>query len=174
MHATRRTCGFTLIELFLSLALTGLLMAAVAASFHATFTSYSQNRKIATAAKAARFTLHQIMREVRRAEAVDAHTDYVSIIPLADGRGLDEIRYEYDDANQSLQRKDVSGGGTQTYTMLGGGDLAVTSFYASSQIGQDWQGTDCTKSVTVYLQIRIDGQTHTVTASGAPRRNQIY
>ncbi|MHC4984266.1 MAG: hypothetical protein ACYTF6_14005, partial [Planctomycetota bacterium] len=116
-------------------------------------------------------------RDVRTAAAVNRYAGptVVCIIPPATGGGAQQIEYEYDEnAGTLLYRVTVDGNPT-THMLLGGNDgTTVTAFDVTYVAGQDWQGLDCTKSVTVHLEFKIDGQTYAATTSAAPRRNQLY
>lgn len=166
--------GFTLVEILLAVAIAGLLMAAVGTAFHASMTSYRENQKIAAVTQAARSVLNRMMRDIRAAAAVNVQPLQVAIVPPEDGSGTEEIRYEYDYDNQGLYCRRTVGGITTSYPLLGGDGIEVITFCATSELGKDWQGVPCTKSVTVRLEFRIGGQTCDVTATASPRRNQLY
>ena len=70
--------GFTLVELLLALALMGILLASVAAAFHASIQSYEVNTTIADATQAARSIMDRLARDVRQAHSVTATTSSVT------------------------------------------------------------------------------------------------
>ena len=166
--------GFTLIEILLAVTIAGLLMAAVGTAFHASMTSYRENQKIAAVTQTARSVLNRMTRDIRAAAAINVQPLQVTIVPVDDGSGTEEIRYEYDYDNQRLYCRRTVGGTTTSYPLLGGDGVEAVTFYATSKLGKDWQDVTCTKSVTVRLEFRIGGQTCSVTATASPRRNQLY
>lgn len=176
MRSSKRQHGFTLAEMLLALLILSGLLTAVGVAMHASMVNSAENADIAAATQAARVVVNRIARELRTAAAVDpyAGSAVVKIVPPADSDFL-EVRYEYNSSTQSLLYKTVTGAGTQTQTLLGGDDgVKVLSFYALYEIGPNWEGVDCTKSVTIRLSFEVGGQTLSVTASAAPRRNQLY
>ena len=176
MRATRKK-AFTLVEILISVALSGLLLAAVATAVHGSLKNQAENTDIAAATQAARFTLDLITREIRTAAAVDEHADptTLTIVPPEDGSGTQQIKYEHDAASGSLVRRVTVNGSTTSQTLFGGQeDVRVQSFHAIYELGQDWQGLSCAKSVTIRMEFKVRNQTLAVTASVAPRRNQLY
>jgi len=176
MPSPKRQHGFTLAEMLMALIILSALLTAVGVAIHAAMVNSAENADIAAATQAARVVVNRVARELRTAAAVDpyAGSDVVKIVPPAES-DFSEVRYEYNASSQSLLYKTTTGAGTQTQTLLGGDDgVKVLSFYALFEIGPNWEGVDCTKSATIYLTFEVDGQTLSVTASAAPRRNQLY
>jgi len=174
MPKRQDNAGVTLIELLLGLAIGGLLLSAIAAAFHGSLTSYTENEKIARATQTARSVVNRMMRDIRGAAATDAYASQITVIPPEDGSGLQQVQYEFDSAAQCLYYRRTVSGATTSHVLIGGNDVQVTTFYATSEWGQDSQGVSCIKSVTVRLGFRIGGQQFAVTSSAAPRRNQIF
>jgi len=172
--ARRNTNAFTLVEMLLALGLTAALMAAVGAAIHGSLSSYRENEQMARATQAARSVMDRITRDIRAAEAVSVTSFEVTIIPIDDGSGTDEIRYEYDYQTRILTYYRTVDGVTSSYPMLGAGDVELTMFYAMSELGKDWQKVPCTKNVTLRVEFAVGGEITRVTASAAPRRNQLY
>jgi hypothetical protein len=159
------------------MALLALLLSAAAVAVHGSLDSHAENTRMAAATQAARVVLNRITRDIRTAAAVDstAGSSVLRVIPPDDGSGLTQIEYEHDYSNKRLLYRRTVGGETTTSTLLGGDDgIEVRVFYLTYELGQDWQGLDCTKSVTIHLAFDSDNQTVDVTASGSPRRNQTY
>lgn len=170
----RNTNAFTLVEMLLALGLMAALMAAVGAAVHASLSSYRENQQMASATQAARSVMDRITRDIRAAEAVSVTSFEITIIPIDDGSGIEEIRYEYDYQTEVLTYHRTVNGATSSYPMLGAGDVELTTFYATSELGQDWQGVPCTKNVTMRVKFAVGGEVTHITASAAPRRNQLY
>jgi type II secretory pathway pseudopilin PulG len=175
LSTNQQKTGFTVIEVLLSLALTGMLMTAVAVALHASLTSYHENDKIATATQTARSVLNRMMRDVRTAEAVNCDGyGAMSIIPPENGDGLEMIQYESVYDGKLYYRRTVNGNTTQ-YVLIGDSDeVTVSNFTAYNEMAQDGEGVWYTKCVTARLEVLVDDKRFTVTASAAPRRNQEY
>ncbi len=169
------TEAFTLVEVLLSLSILAMLMAAVGGAVFASLDSYEENDHIAAATQAARSVLDRITRDIRTAAAVSAGSTQITII-TPDGSEAQQIDYEWDTGNGVLYYRRTVDGSTTSYPLLGDGEVAIDSFYVTYQTGPYWKDPNilCTKSVSVSISIAIDGKTFTMTASAAPRRNQLY
>lgn len=165
--------GFSLVEVLLAITLVALLLLSVGVALQASFDSYRENEKIAAVTQAARSALGRMTREMRNAEALSADSTSVTILPPGGDDSPDQIRYELSDGTLYYRLTEDS---TETeYVLLGGSSgVSVTSFDVAHQMGVDSEGTPCVKTVTVKMQLNVDGQSHTVSASVSPRRNQTY
>lgn len=167
------TEAFTLVEVLLSLAILAMLMAAIGSAVYASLDSYEQNEHIASATQATRAVLDRISRDIRTAAAVSAGSTQITIITPA-GSEAQQIDYDWDSGDGVLYYRRKVDGSTTSYPLLGDGDVTISSFSVTYETGLDWEGISCTKSVTVLLDIAIDGKTFTMTGSASPRRNQLY
>ena len=173
MRTRRNRRAFTLIEMLLAIALLAALLAAVAAGVHASFHSYAENEDIAAATQSARAILIRLTTEVRTAAAVDSTDTQLTIIPPDDGSGLQQVQYEF--TGGTLYYRRTANGNTTSHVLLGPGDEAVvTTFHVLREVGLDWQGVPCTKSVTVRLELHADNAPLAMTVSACPRRNQDF
>lgn len=168
--------GFTLIEVILAVTITALLLAAIATAMHASLMSYTENEKAAAVTQTSRSVINRLVRDVRTAQAVDSTDTSLTIIPPDNGSGITEIQYDFS-GGQLLYR--VTRNGQQSTHVLieapdQGGGPGVGSFDVLREVGQNWEGVDCTKSITVRLVLEMDGRPFGVTATSAPRRNQTY
>jgi len=152
-------------------AILGMLLASVAAAFHASLFSYDENEEIAAVTQSARWALNRILADVRTAAAVETTGSRITIIP-PDESDPDELEYEYVDG--ALYYRRTISGQTTSQTLLGDGDISLDVFAVQSTTGEDWQGLTCTKNVTIRMQFSADNQTFTMTVSASPRRNQTY
>lgn len=173
-----RSSGFTLVELLLGLAISAMLLAAIAAAVHASLMSYQENEKSASLTQTARAVLNRLVNDVRTAQAVTSTETSLTIIPPDNGSGITEVQYDFT-GGQLLYR--VTQNGTQSSHVLvdgpagaGANEAQISAFTVLREVGLDWQGFECTKSATVRLVLSIDGDTFGVTATAAPRRNQTY
>jgi len=172
MRHQRRTSGFSLIEILISLALTAALLTAVAAAMQASLQSYRQNETITEATQTARSCLARMMREVRTADEVDTTATRLTILPPDDGSGLTQLQYELSNG-ELLYRRTVSGTTTSQALMAATDDVRISSLNLARVTGTSG-GTTYTKSVTARIGLTADGHSFFTTASASLRRNQEY
>jgi prepilin-type N-terminal cleavage/methylation domain-containing protein len=103
------TAGFTFIELMIAMAITALLLTAVAVALNSSITSYRQNEDIFKTINSARQALSRMTSQIRTG-LVDPNNvsaqDRCKLL-CADGS---EITYRYDDGDDTLYLRDnVSG-----------------------------------------------------------------
>ena len=170
--------GFSLVELLLSLTILALLVSSIAVAFQASLRSCEENDRIASTTQTVRSILSRMTSEIRSAEAIDLDAGYSELVIVTPegGDGQHEVRFALNpDAGTLVYQQRVSGTVTEDQVLLGDGqDCQVVGFSASIQIGKDWQGYTCAKSVTVHLNFNQQGRAVSVTASASPRRNQTY
>jgi len=65
MKHDKHNCGFTIVELLISLAITAILLTAIAVAFNASIINYTENQNIFKAINGARQALSRITTEVR-------------------------------------------------------------------------------------------------------------
>ena len=94
------TDGFTIVELLFALAITGLLLAAVAVAFNASIINYRENEDIFKTINSARQALFRITTQLRTANAVDPNSpdNECSLITA----GGDDITYRYNNGDNKL------------------------------------------------------------------------
>ena len=97
---TGRRTGFTLVELLLALAITAILLTAVALAFNASVINYRENEDMFKAINNARQSLFRITSQLRTATAVDpaAPANECSMITAAG----EDITYRYDNTARVL------------------------------------------------------------------------
>ena len=94
------TTGFTIVELLLTLAITALLLVAVAAAFNSSITNYQENEDIFKAVNNARQALFRITNQLRTANAVDPNSPNNVCTLITDGG--DDITYQYNSGDNTL------------------------------------------------------------------------
>ena len=92
--------GFTLAEILVSLAITGILIAAIAVAFDASVINYNQNRDHFLAVNNARQALLRVTTELRTAQAVNPDS-LVNQCTFVDAGG-NTITYRFDGDTQKL------------------------------------------------------------------------
>src|SRR4030042_7099353 len=97
---TGRRTGFTLIELLLALAITAILLTAVALAFNASVINYRENEDIFKAINNARQALFRITSQLRTAKLVD-DTAPLNECSMRTAAGED-ITYRYDSTARVL------------------------------------------------------------------------
>ncbi len=165
--------AFSLPELLISVALTAALLASVAVALNASFESFSENEDAAAITQTARSILNRMMREVRTADAIDTTNTQLTIIPSDQSGGLQQIQYEFAN-NEFYYRRTVNSNVTTSTLLASDEDVTINNFSILQEMGQDWEGTTCTRSITAKLVLTVDNKTFPVTASTSPRRNQLY
>ena len=147
-----------------------MLLTSVAVAFHASLGSIEQNQKIASITQTSRVALHRVMAESRCADAVETAAHRVSILPPDDGSGMTLSEYEL--VGDTLWYRQRTNGVTTSYSLLAPADgVTVRDFAVSCQTGLDADGQTCTKDITARLDLQVDGNRFTVTASTNPRRS---
>jgi len=110
---TKSTAGFTIAELLIALAVMGILLAAVAVAFNASFTNYRENEDIFKTINKARQALARMTTQIRTAGCEFPPYGFMAVVPvepnnccslyITTGTGECEyITYEYRDPNLYL------------------------------------------------------------------------
>jgi type II secretory pathway pseudopilin PulG len=92
--------GFSIVELLLALAITALLLTAVAVAFNASITNYRENEDIFKAINNARQALFRLTTQLRTAAAVDPNAPANECTLITSG-GKD-ITYRYNNTDNKL------------------------------------------------------------------------
>jgi len=174
----RATGAFSVVEVLLSVTILAVLVSSMAVAFQASLRNCEENDQIASATQTGRSILNRVTTQIRGAQAIDLDVSYGELVILMPTVGSDQrqVRYSFDADNQVLNYEErINGVLTEQQVLLGNGqDVQVVNFHATIQIGKDWQGVTCAKSVMAFLTFQQDGRQTSVSASASPRRNQIY
>ncbi len=92
--------GFVLAELLIGLAITAVVLTAVAVAFNAAAINYRENEGIFKAINSARQALFRMTTQIRTATAVDPNSPNNKCAMIT--AGGEDITYRYDDAGQKL------------------------------------------------------------------------
>ena len=155
--------GFTVVELLLALAITGLLLAAVAVAFNASIINYRQNEHIFKTTNIARQALFRITSQLRTAEAVDPNSpDNECSLFTAAG---DNITYRYNNADNKLYLIDNSSG--SDYVLCDN----VTAMTFTKDTATTADAITYVKSVQISITVESGDVRRTVPAAAVIRRN---
>jgi len=157
---TGHRTGFTLVELLVALAITAILLTAVALAFNASVINYRENEDIFKAINSARQTLFRITSQLRTATAVDpaAPANECSMITAAG----EDITYRYDNTERVL------------YLITTDGDYVLCSNVNSVTFTKDVFVEDAVtkvKSVQIAISVASDGVEKKLAAAAVVRRN---
>ncbi len=157
---TKLGAGFTIVELLIALAITGLLLAAVAVAFDASITNYHENEDIFKAINSARQALFRITNQLRTGYAVDpnALNNECSFF-TADGQ---DITYEYRGTDDKLYLVTNSDG--QEYVLC---ENVISMSFIKTLVDD---GSDC-KSVQISMTVQSGNTQQTVSTAAVIRKN---
>ncbi len=162
IHNTQYQDGFTIAELLLALAITGLLLAAVAVAFNASIINYQENEDIFKTINAARQALFRITSQLRTATAVDPNSpDNECALITAGG---EDITYRYNNGDNKLHLIDNSSGSDYvlcdnviavTFTKTKEFDVKLDRWYVKSvQISMTVESGNVERMVSAGVVIR--------------------
>jgi prepilin-type N-terminal cleavage/methylation domain-containing protein len=160
MQNTRYKTGFTMVELLLALAVSAMLLAAVAFAFNASIINYRENEDIFKAINSTRQALSRMTSQLRTGYWVDPNSpNNECSFFTADA---ENITYEYRSADNNLYLVTNSDG--QEYVLCDN----VTAMTFTKTPTDD--GTDC-KSVQISITVVSGNVQQTVSAAVVIRRN---
>lgn len=167
MRRRHRQHAFSLAEMLIALAITAMLMAAMAAAIHSSLTSYRENEKSAALVQAARSILSRMMDQVRTAADIDSTASRLRIDQ--DETGLNWVEYQFY-AGTLFYTQTVSGS-TEWHELLAyDDDVSVTEFNVLRE--ETPEGVPL--SVTTRLVLVVKDRTFAMTATSAVRRFQSF
>jgi prepilin-type N-terminal cleavage/methylation domain-containing protein len=166
MVQTEYKKGFTVVELLIALAISSILLAAVAFAFQSSITNYSENEDIFKTINSARQALCRITTQLRTANAV-----YIDMnAPNAPSNqctfqtpSLVNITYDYRNADNKL------------YLVTGGSDYVLCENVTAMTFTEDTFIHDvfglCVKSVQISMTVQNGDIKNTISAAAVIRRN---
>lgn len=160
MQNTKHKNGFTIAELLVVLAITAILLVAIAVALNASIINYRENEDIFRAVNSARQALSRITSQLRTGYPVDpnAPSNECSFF-TADAQ---DITYRYSSADNKLYLITNSDG--QLYTLCEN----VTSMSFTKTLTDDL--SDC-KSVQISMTVQSGNVQQTLSAAAVIRRN---
>ena len=153
--------AFTIVELLLALAITGLLLAAVAAAFNASIINYRQNEDIFKTINIARQALCRITSQLRTANAVDPNSpdNECALITASD----DDITYRYNSGDNKLYLIDNLSG--SSYLLC---DNVTAMTFTKDAVIEDMQTK--VKSVQISMTVVSGDIVQTVSSAAVIRK----
>lgn len=190
----RRHRGLSLSEVMISLAITSMLLTAIAAAFHSSTQVITENDEFFRATQASRVALNQMLTEVRRADAVAARDTNVSNFtvkgitdswlpvsrPLVSQSSMEFMRYyRYNAVAKRLELyfQDASG------NYLPGPPDQVPGYTVASNVqaapfswdtALDKNGAPYVTRVSIAMEVAVGNNRIRISGSAVPRRSVKY
>ena len=163
MSTRKDISGFTIVELLIALAITVILLTAVAVAFNASALNYKENEKIFKTVNSARQALYRITTQLRTAEAVDpdAADNLCTFYQSQDPNDL--ITYNYDSTAKTLYLIDSS---SVSHTLCE--NVTAMTFIKNSAVVE---GQPVVKSVQITMTVSDGNVTQNLSAAAVIRRN---
>jgi hypothetical protein len=188
MSKTTRTRAaaraLSLPEVMISLSITSMLLAAVAAAFTSSASAIENNDAFFRCSQAGRVTLNQILAEIRNCDSLDMSTaNTINVIRQASVQGNQQYArqpnevsraFTYDPANQRITLTITQ---TTGLPALGPYELAghVTSCsFGPPQMGLDYNNAEIPVRVPILVTVATGGNSVTLDGAAAPRRAMKY
>jgi len=165
---SKSNAGFTLVEVLLSLAILGMLLAAVALAFNASAVNYSENEAMFKAMNTARQALLRITTEIRTAQSValigggagdDPDNSQCSMI-TADSRN---VTYRYNSSDTTLYLDDNT---TSSNYVLCTNVMAMT--FDRATVPDD---PAAIRNVRISMTVSVDSLSQTLATAAVVRKN---
>jgi len=152
--------GFTIAECLIALAISAILLAAVAVAFNASLINYEENEELFRAVNGSRQALVRMTSELRTGTFVDPHApaNQCSFFTSAN----ENITYEYRSGDQKLYLITNSDG--SEYVLC---DNVTAAAFTKTPTDD---GTDC-KSVQIVLTVQSGDYQRLLSAAAVIRRN---
>lgn len=165
--------GLGLVEVLISLAISAMLLAGIAAAFSGATAAVQTNDEFFRATQAGRVTLHHILTHVRQG-TVDAPADSATLRLITaakdGGGGEDDRTYKFLPATNQIVLITNDDLTDPDYVLA----RNVTSCAFTAEMGKDYNNTDCVARLTMSIVVTVGENTVRLSGSVSPRRNLIY
>jgi Tfp pilus assembly protein FimT len=163
-NKTDNRIALTIAEMLIVLAITAMLLAAVAVAFNASVISYRENENAFKAVNSARQALSRITTQLRTATAVDpnAANNECSLL-TADG---DDITYRYSSADNKLYLITNDNPSDRDYVLC---DNVTAMAFTKSTVVRDT--VVYVKSVQISMTVQSGSSQKTLAAAAVVRKN---
>jgi prepilin-type N-terminal cleavage/methylation domain-containing protein len=164
MKNTKYKAGFTIAELLIALAISAMLLVAIAVAFNASAVNYQQNEDIFKVVNSARQALFRMTSQLRTASAV-AHDAPINECTLLTAGG-ENITYRYNSGDNKLY--------LITNDDLSDSDYVLCDNVIAMTCTKTWVTEDTlikVKSVQISMTVASNNVEKTISAAAAIRRN---
>lgn len=167
--------GLTIMEMMVSLSITGMLLAGLVTAFVTSADAVEMNDQFFRATQAARVTLNQVLVECRRADALQCSSsgvyDYFDVIRPAEVLEPDEVfrRYKYDAVNKHLTLTIFYTDGTSSPSYIMVRNVEAAEF-GPPQVGVDANNATVVQRLPVVLTVKVGKNVVTLHGAAGPRR----
>lgn len=152
--------GFSIAEMLVALAITGIILAAVAVAFNASVINYNNNEDIFKSLNGARQAMLRITAQLRTADAVDPNSPANECALVT--AGSQNVTYRYDSGDNTLYI-DQSG---SSYALC---ENVTAMTFTRSTATED--GVTYVKSVQISITVQIGGTSKKIASAVVIRRN---
>lgn len=158
LQKKRKSDAFTLVELLLGLAISAVLLVAVAAALNASAMNYKTNEDIYKAMNGARQALTRMTSQLRTANAVDFSVPDTQCSFFTATN--EDITYEFRSADNKLY----------LITNVNGNEYVLCDNVTAATFTKTDDGTKC-KSVQISLTVTVGSVSQSLSAASVIRRN---
>jgi prepilin-type N-terminal cleavage/methylation domain-containing protein len=162
MKFSRKTKGFTLVEIIIAVVLAAMLMTALAVAFDASVKNYSANDSIFKSMNMSRQALQRMTTAIRTAGFI-VFNDGADRCTIIDADGKD-YTYIFRSADNALYL--IDNDNSKEYLLCGN----VSNLNFTKTTGLVGEVT-LVKNVQISMSVAIGGQTQTLNAAAVVRRN---
>jgi prepilin-type N-terminal cleavage/methylation domain-containing protein len=163
MSTKKHKAGFTIVELLISLAITVLLLTAVAIAVNASAMNYKENKSIFDTVNSARQALYRITTQLRTADSVDPNTAD-NLCSFFQSASNDFMTYSYDSSDNTLYL--INNSISESYTLCE--NVTAMTFTKNSAVVDD---LTIVKSVQITMTVSDGNITQNFSAAAVIRRN---
>lgn len=164
-HAGNKN-GFGIVELLIAMAITAMLLAAVAVAFNASMMNYRQNEDIFKAINSARQAMFRITTQLRTGYAVDPNSPANECSFFT--AGGEDITYRFVGAENKLYLITNDDPTDSDYVLCD--NITAMTFTRVTDIDPS-DGLEYTQSVQIFITVEIGDAQRTVTSAAVIRRN---
>jgi prepilin-type N-terminal cleavage/methylation domain-containing protein len=157
--------GFTIAELLVALAITAILLTAVAVAFNASAINYNENAEMFNALNRGRQAMLRITNQLRTANAV-ATTEAATQCSFFDATNTN-VRVLYDNTDKIIYLyPDLTNHSTTRYMLCNN----VTAMTFTRTVGVDSGGHTCVKNVQMSMTVTVGDNSQQITGAVVLRK----
>lgn len=164
--------GIGMAEALISLAISAVLLTAVAISFQASAGAANENDEFSRATQSGRVAMVRLLAQIR-CGSVDQPTSSNTLHLITAGTppdGGQDLTYQWDSSTKVLKMITNDDVTDPDYTMAEN----VSSVSFSAQMGKDSNNADCVMRIAVQIAVKIGDNEVLLSGAASPRRNLSY